>query len=290
MDKKAFIKYLCALLIFGSNGVMVAHINLTSYEIVFLRTMIGTAFIIFLYLVTGNKFHIRENKRDAVFIAISGMLQGASWVLLYEGYRNIGVGVSSLIYYCGPIILVACSPLLFNEKLTRSRIICFGVVLLGLVLINGAAMTSGQGNMWGFLSSVLSALTFFLMLVFNKKSRNIVGMENAVIQVTFAFIAMAIFIGFTQQFVIHTHASDWPWIVVQGVLNTAIGCYLYYSPLSKLPVQTVAVCGYLEPLAAVVFAAIFLGETMTFVQVIGAVCIIGGAVAGELTAQQRRAN
>ncbi len=63
---------------------------------------------------------------------------------------------------------------------------------------------------------------------------------------------------------------------------TGLGCYLYFSPLSKLPVQTVAVCGYLEPLSAVVFAALLLHEKMSLLQVIGAVCILGGAMVGEL--------
>lgn len=74
----------------------------------------------------------------------------------------------------------------------------------------------------------------------------------------------------------------WIWILILGIVNTGIGCYLYFSPLAKLPVQTVAICGYLEPLSAVLFAALLLGEKMTAVQVLGAACIIGGAMVGEL--------
>ena len=78
------------------------------------------------------------------------------------------------------------------------------------------------------------------------------------------------------------NTETWPWILVLGLVNTGIGCYLYFSPLSKLPVQTVAVCGYLEPLSAVLFAALLLGEKMSALQYIGAVCIIGGAMIGEI--------
>lgn len=283
IDRKAFTKYLCALLIFGSNGVMAAHIGLSSPEIIFLRTLIGSVCIVILYLLTGGKFHVRENRSDTCYIAISGMLQAASWVCLYEGYRNVGVGVSSLIYYCGPILLIASAPVLFNEKVSRTKMICFGIVLLGLVLINYSALMSGTGNTWGLAASVLSALTFFLMLVFNKRSRNIHGMENAVIQVTASFVSMAVFIGMTQQFAVHPAAGDWPWLIVSGVFNTAIGCYLYYSSITSLPAQTIAVCGYIEPLSAVVMAAAFLNETLGPVQILGGACIIGGAVLAETT-------
>ena len=49
----------------------------------------------------------------------------------------------------------------------------------------------------------------------------------------------------------------------------------------KLAVQTVAVCGYFEPLAAVVFAAVLLHETMQPLQILGAVLILGGAAGAE---------
>ena len=81
---------------------------------------------------------------------------------------------------------------------------------------------------------------------------------------------------------IHVPSEAWPWILFLGSVNTGIGCWLYFSPLSELPVQTVAVCGYLEPLSAVVFSALLLGEKMTGIQIVGAACIIGGAVIGEL--------
>ena len=37
MDRKAFIKYISALLLFGLNGIVASHIPLSSYEIVFLE-------------------------------------------------------------------------------------------------------------------------------------------------------------------------------------------------------------------------------------------------------------
>ena len=67
-------------------------------------------------------------------------------------------------------------------------------------------------------------------------------------------------------------------LVTLGVVNTGIGCLLYFSAVAKLPVQTVAVVGYLEPLSAVVFSAVLLGEAITPVRLMGAALIIGGAI------------
>ncbi len=278
---RAFVKYLCALLLFGLNGIVASHIALNSYEIVFLRTLIGSVLLIVVFLLGRGSFHWKVHKRDAAFIALSGAAMGASWMFLYEAYQQIGVSYASLLYYCGPVIVMILSPLIFKEKLTIPKIVGFLIVLVGIVLVNGR-MAVSSGNTWGLLCGAMSAIMYYFMVTLNKQSREIVGLENAVLQLTVSFLTVAVFVGIKQAFVIHVPASSWPWILVLGLVNTGIGCYLYFSPLSKLPVQTVAVCGYLEPLSAVVFAALLLGEKMSAFQYIGAVCIIGGAMIGEL--------
>ncbi len=281
MDKKAFTKYLSALLLFGLNGIVASHIALNSYEIVFLRTFIGSILLSTLFLAGKGKFHITTCIKDTVFIVLSGIAMGTSWMFLYEAYQQIGVSLASLLYYCGPVIVMILSPLIFKEKLSASKIIGFMIVLVGIILVNGNGVGDSR-NVWGIACGAMSALMYFFMVTLNKQSRNITGMENSVIQLVVSFLAVAIFVGFKQGFVISVPPEAWIWILVLGVVNTGIGCYLYFSPLAKLPVQTVAVCGYLEPLSAVVFASVLLEEKMTIVQIIGAICIISGAMIGEL--------
>ena len=58
---------------------------------------------------------------------------GLSWMFLFEGYKQIGVGISSLLYYCGPVIVMMLSPYIFKEQLTKPKIIGCSIVLLGVV-------------------------------------------------------------------------------------------------------------------------------------------------------------
>ena len=281
MNSKAFIKYISALLLFGLNGIVASHIPMNSYEIVFLRTLIGSILLIALFLIGKGKFHIKEYKKDTLFIVLSGVAMGTSWMFLYEAYQQIGVSLSSLLYYCGPVIVMILSPLIFREKLTAPKLFGFATVLVGIFLVNGNA-TQSSSNPWGLFCGAMSAVMYFFMVTLNKQSKNISGMENSVIQLVVSFLTVAVFMGIKQGFVLDVPVSAWGWILVLGIVNTGIGCYLYFSPLAKLPVQTVAVCGYLEPLSAVVFAALLLGEKMTVIQIVGAVCIIGGAMIGEM--------
>ncbi|ACV21582.1 Inner membrane transporter rhtA [Slackia heliotrinireducens] len=286
LDKKALVKYLCALLLFGSNGVVASRIAMGSHEIVFLRTLIGSVFLIAVFLLGKGTFHIREYKRDALFIVLSGAAMGLSWLFVFEAYRLIGVGFSTLLYYCGPVIVMILSPVIFRERLTKPKVVGFVIVLVGLVLVNGKLV--GTGNVWGLFCGAMSAVMLFLLITFNKQSTHIVGMENSVIQLTASFLTVAVFVWAKQGFALDVPAGSWLWVLMLGLVNTGLGCYLYFSALSKLPVQTVAVCGYLEPLSAVVFSAVLLGERMTPLQVVGAVCIIGGAMIGELVKERAK--
>ncbi len=129
---------------------------------------------------------------------------------------------------------------------------------------------------------IMSAITYFFMVTLNKQSKNIAGMENSVIQLIVSFLTVTVFMVIKQGVMIQIPANAWFWILILGVVNTGIGCYWYFSSLSRLSVQTVAICGYLESLSAVIFAALLLCEKMTMMQIAGACCIIGGAMIGEL--------
>lgn len=286
--KKAYLKYLAALLLFGSNGVVASHISLSSHEIVLSRTLIGSVLLIVIFLLTGGKLTFGQNPRQSVFLVLSGIAMGASWMFLYEAYQQIGVGIASLAYYCGPVIVMALSPLLFHEKLTRPRVAGFLSVALGICLVNGQAFHEGK-NLWGIFCGGMSAVMYALMVICNKKARFETGLENSMLQLCFSFFTTAAFVGWKQGLVFPVASEDWIPVLILGLLNTGIGCYFYFSSIGRLPVQTVAICGYLEPLAAVVFSVLFLQEPMPSMRITGAALIISGAVLGELAAQKAAA-
>lgn len=286
--KRAYTKYILALLLFGTNGIVASRIALSSYEIVLLRTMIGSILLIALFLLNKGHFQFYRRKKDFLFLAISGMAMGISWMFLYEAYQQIGVSLSSLLYYCGPVIVMALSPLLFREKLTLPKIFGFALVLLGLVLVNGNIVGDTQSH-WGILCGILSAVMYAFMVICNKKALQITGMENATLQLTVSFLTVAVFVTAVKGIQVDATSADLPWILLLGLVNTGISCYFYFSSINDLPVQTVAICGYLEPLSAVVFSVLLLKESMSLAQVIGAVLIIGGAVLGSIATWSKAA-
>ena len=125
------------------------------------------------------------------------------------------------------------------------------------------------------------------MVIFNKKAESICGVSNAMGQMVAAFAVVALFLGLRQGLWLQIEPNSVLPILVLGILNTGIGCYLYFSAIIELPVQSVAVCGYLEPLSAVFFSALLLGERLTALQICGGALILGGAAFAELYRPKR---
>ena len=224
----ALAKHLFSLLLFGSNGIVASSIALTSYEIVFLRCLLGSLLLGLIVLAARRPLAILREKRAALLIIASGVAMGASWMFLYEAFTQIGVSFATLTYYCGPVILVALSPLLFGERLTRLKLLALGMVALGAALLNGPL--AGGGSLWGLFCGIMAALCYVVLVVFNKKAKGISGLENTLLQLVAALATVSAFLLWKQGLSLDVAAADWPYILVLGLLNTGYACWLYSPP------------------------------------------------------------
>lgn len=281
MKDKSVFKYMAALLMFGSNGIIASHISLTSYEIVFTRTLIGSLFLTLVFIFSKQKVRAWRNRPHFLCLLMSGVAMGACWVFLFEAYVQIGVSIATLACYCGPVIVMMLSPILFKEKMTAVKLLGFLAVILGMFLINEQSVLQGTVS-WGILYGISAAIMYAVMVVFNKKAVSITGLENPMWQLMTSFVTVAIFLFLKQGLTIHITSGSVVPILLLGIVNTGIGCYFYFSSIGSLNVQTVAILGYLEPLSALLFSAMFLSEALSPLQWMGAVLVLGGAAYGEM--------
>ena len=282
-----YFKYIAAMLLFGTNGIVASQITLSSYEIVLTRTLLGSLFLVSLFVFSKQQLHCWRNKRHFLYLAVSGIAMGLNWMFLYVAYTQIGVSLGILACYCGPVIVMMLSPIVFRETMTAPKLLGFLAVLTGMVLVNAQALSDGK-TAWGLFCGLMSAVMYAVMVIFNKKAASIQGLENAMWQLVGSFVTVAVFVGVKQGFAIQLTPADVVPVLVLGLVNTGIACYLYFSSLGQLPVQTVAISGYLEPLSALLFSAMLLGERLAPIQIAGAVLILGGAAFGEVMGQRER--
>lgn len=280
-NKMQLLKYLISLLIFGMNGIVASYIAMTSEQIVLSRTIIGGALLVILFFATRQRLHTEAIRRQWPMLLLSGAAMGLSWVFLFGAYRLSSVSTATLLYYCGPVFVLLLAPVLFREKLTVQHGVGIVAVLVGMFLVNGVG-ASFSGVTLGFVYGLLSALLYAVMILACKHVTGVAGLERTTIQILVACVVVAVYNVASDQPAVEWNTASILATAVLGVVNTGAACYLYFSSIPELPAQTVAVCSYLDPLSALVFSALFLGERLSAAQIAGAVCILGGAAFAEL--------
>ena len=278
---KSLIFFVASMVIFGTNGLIVANISLGSAEIVLMRTFLGSLFLLAIVLVKRS-FSFADLKADLIPATIGGAALGLNWVLLFSAYRSAGVGLSTLTYYCGPIIVLALSPVLFREKLTWNKLLAIAAVAVGMFCITGD-IKPGSDVQTGILFGGGAALLYASLIVANKRVKRLSGLNCAMYELIVAFFVVLIYLlASNVKLPVIPAAEDIVWVLVIGLVNTGLAYYLYFSSLQKLPGQTVALVCYIDPLTALLVSGAFLGEKLLGVQIAGAVLILGGACLGEL--------
>ena len=278
---KYLILFVASMVIFGTNGLIVANISLGSAEIVLMRTFLGSLFLLAIVLVKRS-FSFADLKADLIPATIGGAALGLNWVLLFSAYRSAGVGLSTLTYYCGPIIVLALSPVLFKEKLTWNKLLALAAVAVGMFCITGD-IEPGSDVQTGILFGGGAALLYASLIVANKRVKRLSGLNCAMYELIVAFFVVLIYLlASNVKLPVIPAAEDIVWVLAIGLVNTGLAYYLYFSSLQKLPGQTVALVCYIDPLTALLVSGAFLGEKLLGVQIAGAVLILGGACLGEL--------
>ena len=69
---KNYIKYILALLLFGSNGIVASKITLESSNIVLLRTFAGSLLLIVVFMLSKRTICFLQFKKDCFNITITG--------------------------------------------------------------------------------------------------------------------------------------------------------------------------------------------------------------------------
>lgn len=276
--------YILSLLLFGTNGLYVAHLSLTGSQIVLFRTLIGGLVLTGLVLLRGG-FAWRDIRSELLPLLLGGTALGLNWVALFSAYRLLNVSLATLIYYAGPMLVMLFSPLLFREKLSGLKLAAIAAVGLGLLLISGSIAAGGL-SLAGLLTAVCSALFYAVLIVFNKRVKKTGGLQTAAIELDAAFVVVLLY-ALLSSGLPRPSRAELPWLLLIGLLNTGLAYVLYFTGLQKLPAQSVALISYIDPVSALLLSALLLHESLTALQLFGAVLIIGGALLGEAPGKRR---
>ena len=283
---KNYIMYIASLLIFGSNGVFAAHIDLSSAEIVCMRTLIGSAALILVLLLSRTGLDWGAMRREALKLIAAGICLGVNWALLFEAYKLMSVSMATLTYYTSPVIVLLLSPVLLKEKQSVRAYIGMAAAVVGLVLAVGlsdAAITAT-----GLLVGLGSAVFYAALIVFNKKIDGVSGLPLTTIEMVIAACVMVPYVLLTGGRIgFPPDMEGTLYLLFLCLVNTGLACFMYFSSMNKLPARAVALFGYVDPVSALIFSAVFLGDRLGVAQLAGAALVFAGAAWGQSTGRQK---
>lgn len=283
------LQFLAAMGIFGTIGLCVRHIGLSSAAVAFTRGVLGCVFLLLFMLLTRKRFDRAAVKRNLLILLLSGAAIGVNWILLFEAYRYTTVATATVCYYLAPVFLLLASPII-GEKLTARKLICIAIALVGMVFVSGV-MEGGLppvSELMGVLCGIGAAAFYATVMVLNKKLSPIPAYDKTVLQLGAAAVVVLPYMLLTGGADISAMtATGWVLLAVVGVIHTGLAYTMYFGAMGKLPATTVAVFSYLDPVIAVVLSALVLREKITLWGILGSVLILASALYSELPERKK---
>lgn len=284
----AKLQLLGAMGIFGTIGIFTHYIPLPSAAIACLRGVFGVAFLLLVMLFMGKKPNWKAIRKKLVLLCVSGAAIGFNWVLLFEGYRY-SVPTATVCYYMAPLFMILASPLV-GEKLNTRKLLCVAVALAGMVLVSGIVqgMHANGTIIYGVLFGLGAAVLYASVILMNRKLGNVAAYDRTVVQLGAAAVVVLPYVLLTDGFGLGgLDLTGWLLLITVGIVHTGLAYAMYFAAMGKLKTQTVAILSYLDPVLAIILAALILHQSMDAWQIAGTILVLGSALYSELPAKQR---
>lgn len=278
----AKLRNITAMLIFGTIGLFVKNIELSSSEIALTRGFIGGVTLILATIFFKKKISFEAIKNNLYLLIFSGLAVGLNWIFLFQGYKYTSISNATLSYYFAPVFVTILAPFILKEKLTLSKFLCVLMALVGMFCIVGVDGINGGSDLIGIAYGLLAAGFYASVILMNKFLKEIDSIEITVIQLISATITLLPYVLYVEGLGILSVPSVFiPYILILGIVHTGIAYLLYFSSLQGLKGQTIAVLSYIDPVFAIIISAVILKEQLGFLQIIGGVLILGSSFLSE---------
>ncbi|RKQ21771.1 DMT family transporter [Bacillus subtilis] len=280
---KSKIQFILSMIIFGTMGLVVRYIDLSSSETALLSSSIGCLFLIIVFFMMKKTIPWKLVKANAYILFLSGIALGGNWIFLYQSYDHTTLTNATLGYYFAPVFVMILSPFVLKEQLPVKKIVCVGIAIIGMLLVVGNGISaSGTEDLLGIFLGLVAAAFYAALMLINKFIHHMGRLEITIIQLGITALLLLPYVFFTEGFgIFGVSRSSVPFIIILGIVNTGIGFWLFFSGMQKLNGQSIAMLSYVDPFVAILISAIILQEQMTIVQMLGGALLLGSTFVSE---------
>lgn len=286
-NMKSYLMFISSMLIFGTVGIFRKYIPLSSGMIAFFRGLLGSAFLLILFVVKGHKTNKIE-KKELFWLIVTGAVLGLNWMLLFEAYHYTSVAIATMCYYMQPTIVILLSPIVFKEQITIKKLFCAIAAIIGMVFVSGMMDNAGISaqDLTGILCGLGAAVFYSLVIILNKKVQIQDVYEKTIIQLISSAMILIPYLLLTENWSgITLDTTAVIMVLTIGMVHTGIAYALYFGSMKDLKAQSIAVLSYIDPVFALLLSASVLHEKISLPGIIGALLIIGSALVSEISAE-----
>src|SRR5579862_622920 len=270
------------MVFFWSANYIVGKIALREFPpllLVGLRILFAGLFMLPVYATqTGRPSWSKRDVPALIYLGMFGVTLNQLFFVV--GLSMTNVAHSALIIATTPIFVLAIAALIKQEQITWRKaagmLIAFGGVGMLNAIPSPAGPPASQPTVLGDIFVTLAAVTFSLFTVMGKQ----VSLRHSSVTVnTFAYVGGALALvpvviwagrSFSYGMV---SLAGWSSVLYMALFPSVI-CYLiYYYALAYISASRVSAFSYLQPVVAMLLAAVTLGERMTLPVVAGGAVI-----------------
>jgi drug/metabolite transporter (DMT)-like permease len=233
--------------------------------------------VMFAYFVLFSQKHLHVKSTDLWRFALLGVLgwAGANF-FYYFTIKESSVATAITIQYTAPLFVMSYEIWKKEERFTAVKVVAAVLSLLGCFLaVTGSDFSAMRITPLGLLTGIGSIISFAFLTIF---TRHILVRYSAW-TVTFYSIAFAslfwLILNPPWKVVAQNPTTQtWGALFVLAMVSVLVPNLLFSGGLRFLVPSRAVIASTLEPVVAIVTAAMFIGEVLSFVQAIGALLVV----------------
>lgn len=199
---------------------------------------------------------------------------GQAWCY-FSALSYASAGLTALLLYLFPAIVTVLHALLARRMLKPLRAAAVAAALAGTALTVGG---NAQGHALGVVFGLAAALIYSLYIIVGERITAGIGAIPAATVIMLAGAASSGLIVFERGFAPPVTLAGWGAIFAIALVCTVVAIVCFFAGLSRLGAPDASTLSTLEPLATIVFAALFLGETISLLQMLGGAIILASVI------------
>jgi drug/metabolite transporter (DMT)-like permease len=261
----------------GLFGKMAYAQELTPGEFLSFRFLIGAFFSGALAVINDRRaLHLSaKNMITCALLGITGYAVFSS--CFFHALKGLSASLTVLLLYTYPLIVSMGAWILFDEKISRRKIFALPLVMIGLALLIWGDVKVYEPSAIGFGL----AAAFFYALYILASSHFLRGVDPIAsvtyIQI-FAGLALSAFHLQDPSHDLQIVRKAWPVLLGAGLICSTAAMALFLAGLKRLKNWEVSVLSTSEPVSSIILAILFLSESFSMTQALGAFGILGAFV------------